>query len=324
VEICTIWKCFCITLVLFIQTAAPWQDNVVRAQTAQDYSPFRQWIGKDPFVAIGGKKLFDTKLFQVEFKKTVGQRIYDNFMDGYKHDKYFQSSSIVENSGVMSIYVQDLSLDFYTTIYVHLDTKSMDVCWNESSTHGNEPAVNAILYHDGKQTPVGPQECQDRPYGKSENTNKESINTTQNTKNTSQSDQYKKSSSSSIKLSPNDNHYMTTGRFTAPGPGLQNYTVIKIDTKSFPKGGKLKLLIDIGNGNSAASIDLFPEGVPIPTKGRPTGSLGGVYDIAAGRKNIEMIVTSGTGHIYNLGITGNWKSPAGSTNDFTLKATVIP
>lgn len=137
------------------------------AQTSQDLSILRQWVNKDPFVYIGGKRLFDNTVFQNAFKNTVGHDIYKIFMGGYKGNKYFQSSTITETNGIMDIYVQDLSTDFYTSIYVNIAGGYIDVCWNggpgiDKETHD----VNAFITHDGRQFAVPFPECQDLSYGK--------------------------------------------------------------------------------------------------------------------------------------------------------------
>lgn len=121
-------------------------------------------------------------------------------------------------------------------------------------------------------------------------------------------------------LTPAKKTTSCTGTFTAPGAGFQKYTIVKIDTTAFTSGGKVKIALEIGNGESAASVDVFAETTPIPTQGRPAGTLGGVYDIPPGKKDIALTLVFKKGGIYQVGITGNWGSRPGATNSFRLNA----
>ena len=129
-------------------------------------------------------------------------------------------------------------------------------------------------------------------------------------------------SASDIVLTPKNKSYSTSGKFMAPGVGMQKFTILKIDTKAFTSGGKLKLIVDIGDGESEGSVDIFPENCPIPTKGRPAGTLGGIYDIPPGKKNNTLTLTFTKGGVYQLGVTGSWRSRQGATNSFNLRAVV--
>jgi len=68
------------------------------------------------------------------------------------------------------------------------------------------------------------------------------------------------------------------GTLVAPGFNRQAYQVTCIDASAFAAGGWLVFDITMGDGESAGSFDLFPEGFPIPTDGSPVGTLGGAYD----------------------------------------------
>ena len=112
------------------------------------------------------------------------------------------------------------------------------------------------------------------------------------------------------------------GILIAPGRGKQRYTVFYIDNKDFINGGTLVIEITLGKGESNASFDLFPEGVPIPTKGRPHGSVAHQYDVSRG-KTVKMALRFSRGQIFQFGATGNWLSPEGSRNSYRFSARVI-
>jgi hypothetical protein len=132
--------------------------------------------------------------------------------------------------------------------------------------------------------------------------------------------------------------------FVAPGVGKQSYTVYQIDTRAFTNGGTLIIDLAIGGGESAASFDLFPAGVQIPTEGRPVASLAGAYDIGQARlgpksvfdRSLRDMLTRArapekatlrysfsTGEVFRLGATGNWGSRAGTSNSFSFKVAVV-
>lgn len=147
------------------------ENPLYSGQSKQDLSSLRQWVNKDPFEYVNGKRLFDNKIFQDSFNKTVGPALYKAFMTGYKGKKYFQSERINEEKGTMIIYVQDLSLNFKTTIFLDYINGHMDVCWNGGSEvlpDGKE--VNAMIFHDGRQIAVPPMSCDTMTYNKAEKT----------------------------------------------------------------------------------------------------------------------------------------------------------
>lgn len=114
---------------------------------------------------------------------------------------------------------------------------------------------------------------------------------------------------------------MAESRLTAPGYGKQNYTVFAIDTRDFPNGGTLKIEVTLGEGDSDGSFDIFPEGAPIPSEGRAAGSVAALYDLKRGSRGV-LSYTFMTGQVLQFGATGNWFSPAGATNTFTIVAAV--
>jgi len=143
----------------------PFQSAV--AGDAPDLTPLRQWIGKTPFDTIGTHKLFDDKLFQEAFKKTAGDKIFKLFMSEYKQGgRYFQSDAIVEDDGLMRVYVQNLSgSPANSTMFINVEKGYMDICWNDlSDPKTNAPGLNAMLLHTGEKVKVKFLACQDVNY----------------------------------------------------------------------------------------------------------------------------------------------------------------
>jgi len=112
------------------------------------------------------------------------------------------------------------------------------------------------------------------------------------------------------------------GILIAPGHNKQRYTVFYIDTRSFIDGGTLIFEITLGHGESNASFDLFPEGIRIPTKGYPKGSLAHQYDVSKGSM-VNMSYNFSRGQIFQFGATGNWFSREGSRNTYHFRVWVI-
>lgn len=109
---------------------------------------------------------------------------------------------------------------------------------------------------------------------------------------------------------------------TAPGNGLQNHNIFHIDTRDFAEGGTL--VIDIGISRSSAtdgSFDLFPDNVPIPLQGDPTGTLIGSYNVPRG-SSTRLEYRFGRGQVFALNLEGNWFSPKGATGPVQFRATV--
>jgi hypothetical protein len=124
-----------------------------------------------------------------------------------------------------------------------------------------------------------------------------------------------------IVLSPSHFSAATEGCLTAPGNGYQDYTIVLIDTRAFPNGGKLVMTVGLGSGGSDGSFDLFLEGTDIPTKGKPDRSVAHIWDL--GREhNATMEYRFSAGQVFQFGATGNWMSPKGTTNTFSLSVAV--
>ena len=140
------------------------------------------------------------------------------------------------------------------------------------------------------------------------------------------------SSSPSMQLPPPDDHTIVATRrlpsarriatITAPGNGWMSYNLFMIDTRDFTAGGVLDIDIQIdSNSGTDGSFDLFPADVPIPTRGRPIGTLTGRYDIRRGAST-RIEYRFAKGQIFALGLEGNWFSPKGATGMVRFSTTV--
>lgn len=108
--------------------------------------------------------------------------------------------------------------------------------------------------------------------------------------------------------------------FRAPGSGLQDYTVINIDTTAFEDGGMLSIDIEVGGAEPAGSFDLYDEDAELPTEGVPKAlaSAWGVLPCETDKIKHEF----DTGKVFKLGATGDWFSKKGNINAFQLKISV--
>lgn len=57
------------------------------------------------------------------------------------------------------------------------------------------------------------------------------------------------------------------GTLVAPGRGKHSYRVIRLDASRFVGGGTIHITITVGDGESEASFDLYPQGQQLPTEG---------------------------------------------------------
>lgn len=104
--------------------------------------------------------------------------------------------------------------------------------------------------------------------------------------------------------------------------GTQDYTtVVDIDTTSYSSGGTITIVIQLGNGASGASYDLYKNA--ITTNVRPINSLANAYDVGPGSTvNLSYTFTASPSDHYILGFEGNWFSDPQSTNTFNYSITV--
>ena len=129
---------------------------------------------------------------------------------------------------------------------------------------------------------------------------------------------------STVELTPVVPVAERTAAITAPGTGLQDYTIFYLDTRAFTHGGLLSLDIQVSPHSATdGSFDLFPLNVPIPTRGRPEGALTGRYDVRRGSfTRIDYRFSSG--QVFAFGLEGNWASPRGATGLVRFRAAVAP
>lgn len=108
----------------------------------------------------------------------------------------------------------------------------------------------------------------------------------------------------------------------APPNGFQNFNIYYIDVRDFTSGGMLNIDIQIARTSATdGSFDLFPSNIPIPTRGDPTGTLVGSYNVRKGKSTrLEHRFTSG--QVFVLGLEGNWFSPKGATGQVHFRASV--
>jgi hypothetical protein len=59
------------------------------------------------------------------------------------------------------------------------------------------------------------------------------------------------------------------GTLVAPGRGKHSYHVILLDASRFVNGGTIHIAITVGEGESEASFDLYPQDLPLPSEGFP-------------------------------------------------------
>ncbi len=106
------------------------------------------------------------------------------------------------------------------------------------------------------------------------------------------------------------------GTLVAPGRGKHTYRVIMLDASRFVNGGTIHVTITVGSGESEASFDLYPQGLPLPSEGFPN-SLASAVNIRSGSgAKINYHFSHGT--VFQFGAEGSWNSKAGATNTYSF------
>ena len=106
------------------------------------------------------------------------------------------------------------------------------------------------------------------------------------------------------------------GTLVAPGRGKHSYRVIMLDAGRFVNGGTIHITITLGSGESEASFDLYPQGLPLPSEGLPN-SLANAVNIRSGSGGkINYRFAHGT--VFQLGAEGSWNAKAGATNTYSF------
>jgi hypothetical protein len=106
------------------------------------------------------------------------------------------------------------------------------------------------------------------------------------------------------------------GTLVAPGRGKHNYRVILLDASRFVNGGTIHITITMGEGDSEASFDLYPQGLPLPAEGLPN-SLANAHNVhsASGAKINYRFAHGG---VFQFGAEGSWNAKAGATNSYSF------
>lgn len=106
------------------------------------------------------------------------------------------------------------------------------------------------------------------------------------------------------------------GTLVAPGRGKHNYRVVALDATRFVNGGTLHITITMGAGESEASFDLYPQGLPMPEEGLPN-SLASAHNVS--RTNSAKI-TYHFAHAdtFQFAAEGSWNSKAGAANNYSF------
>jgi len=106
------------------------------------------------------------------------------------------------------------------------------------------------------------------------------------------------------------------GTLVAPGRGKHSYRVIMLDASRFANGGTIHITITVGEGESEASFDLYPQGLPLPSEGFPN-SLAGAVNIHSG-SGAKINYHFAHGAVFQFGAEGSWNSKAGATNNYSF------
>ena len=106
------------------------------------------------------------------------------------------------------------------------------------------------------------------------------------------------------------------GTLVAPGRGKHGYRVIMLDASRFVNGGTIHITITVGDGESEASFDLYPEGLPLPSEGFPN-SLARATNIHSG-SGAKINYRFAHAAIFQLGAEGSWNSKAGAANNYSF------
>jgi hypothetical protein len=106
------------------------------------------------------------------------------------------------------------------------------------------------------------------------------------------------------------------GTLVAPGRGKHSYHVIMLDASRFVGGGTIHITITLGDGESEASFDLYPQGLPLPSEGLPN-SLANAVNIRSG-SGTKINYRFAHGTVFQFGAEGSWNAKAGATNTYTF------
>ncbi|MXV74480.1 hypothetical protein F4Z99_09395 [Candidatus Poribacteria bacterium] len=111
--------------------------------------------------------------------------------------------------------------------------------------------------------------------------------------------------------------------FRAPGHGLQDYTVVEIDTTAFKDGGMLVIDISVGSAETKGAFDLYDGETELPTEGIPHEALTSAWEVPPGEKQ-TIKYPFAQGKVFKLGATGSWFHKKGEINGFLAEFSVEP
>ena len=106
------------------------------------------------------------------------------------------------------------------------------------------------------------------------------------------------------------------GTLVAPGRGKHSYRFILLDASRFVNGGTIHITITVGDGESEASFDLYPQSLPLPSEGLPN-SLANAVNIRSG-SGAKINYRFAHGTVFQFGAEGSWNAKAGATNTYTF------
>ncbi len=104
------------------------------------------------------------------------------------------------------------------------------------------------------------------------------------------------------------------GTLVAPGRGKHSYQVILLDASRFGNGGTLHITITVGEGESEASFDLYPQNFPLPSEGFPNPLAHAVNIHSGGYAKINYRFARGT--VFQFAAEGSWNAKPGAVNSY--------
>lgn len=113
-------------------------------------------------------------------------------------------------------------------------------------------------------------------------------------------------------LAPSQPSGSGTLEVVAPGYGVHQFTLQRIDLTAFTGGGTLVIDVSVApDSTTDASFDVYPQGAVIPSKDAPTTSVARAYDVQKGQSS-RLTYQFTRGEVVTLAAEGNWFSPAGN------------
>ncbi len=106
------------------------------------------------------------------------------------------------------------------------------------------------------------------------------------------------------------------GTLVAAGRGKHSYRVILLDASRFVNGGTIHITITVGDGESEASFDLYPQGLPLPSEGLPNSLANAVNIRSASGAKINYHFADAT--VFQYAAEGSWNAKAGATNTYSF------